>query len=242
VRVGFVQGLTSVFRSRDSDPDQRTYKVGTLQLLPQSENVFLIYKSGWHAPEFAPDNSDEWQWTQKSGVVTFKNPRKDVTLYLEMDARADLFPRRSRSRSSWPASPSRRSRWMPRRRSCSTIPITAAELGADDMVELRLDVDKTFVLAQLGKGHRQPRAGRPRVAHLRGAEVTREAVVTRPRRVVARGLLPRVASADIVRLTNGATLSVKSRPRRRRHDGDLVLRSGGENAHAEGARRRRQRR
>ena len=47
--------------------------------------------SGWYAPEFAPDDPTvEWQWTQKAATVSFKNPKRDVTLFLEYDAFGDL--------------------------------------------------------------------------------------------------------------------------------------------------------
>jgi hypothetical protein len=164
VRVGLYKGDERL-PLQGADPDQRTYKVGTLQLLPQSENVFLIYKSGWHAPEFAPDNSDEWQWSQKSGVVNFKNPRKDVTLYLEMDARADLFPVPQQVTLVLAGKPIKTITMDSTTKKLLTIPVTAAELGGDDMVELRIDVDKTFVLAQLGKGSDSRELG-VRVSHI----------------------------------------------------------------------------
>lgn len=135
-----------------ADPDQRTYKVGTLQLLPQSENVFLIYKSGWHQPEFASDNTEEWQWSQKSGVINFKNPRKDVTLYLETDGRPDLFTPPQQVTLVVAGKPIKTFAVEGTSKVLQKIPIAAADLGDADMVELRLDVDKTFVLAQLGKG------------------------------------------------------------------------------------------
>jgi len=148
-----------------AEPEQRTYKVGTIQLLPQSENVFLIYKSGWHSPEFAPDNSEEWQWTQKSGVVNFKNPRKDVTLLLQMDGRADLFPAPQQLTLVVAGKPVKTITVDSSTKGLQRIPISAAELGGDDMVELRLDVDKTFILAQLGKGTDSRELG-VRVSHI----------------------------------------------------------------------------
>jgi hypothetical protein len=135
-----------------ADPQQRTYKVGTIQLLPQSENVFLIYKSGWHSPEFSADSAYEWQWTQKSGVVNFKNPHKDITLYLESDSRADLFTPPQQVTLVVAGKALRTFAADSTERTLQKIPITAAELGEADTVELRLDVDKTFVLSQLGKG------------------------------------------------------------------------------------------
>lgn len=148
VRVGLYKGEQRL-TLQGADPNQKTYKVGTVQLLPQSENVFIIYKSGWNPPEFTADNAREWQWTQKSATVTFKNPRRDVTLYLETDARTDLF------------TPPQQVALVLNGKTFKTfaadsitsvlqrIAISAADLGTDDMVELRLDVDKTFVPAKL---------------------------------------------------------------------------------------------
>lgn len=151
VRVGLYKGDARL-PLQGADPEQRTYKVGTIQLLPQSENVFLIYKSGWHSPEFSPDNVLEWQWSQKSGVVNFKNPRKDVTLYLDSDGRADLFTPPQQVTLVVAGKPIKTFAADSTTKTLQKIPITAAQLGDADMVELRLDVDKTFVLAQLGKG------------------------------------------------------------------------------------------
>ena len=68
------------------------YLVAKFQLQPQSENIFLIYKDGWHPAEVATDNAaSEWQWTKKTATISFKNPKKDSTFYLEFDARSDLF-------------------------------------------------------------------------------------------------------------------------------------------------------
>ena len=151
VRVGLYKGDDRL-PLLGAEPEQRTYKVGTLTLLPQSDNVFLIYKSGWHSPEFAAGNMGEWQWTQKSGVVNFKNPRKDVTLYLASDARADLFTPPQQVTLVVAGKPVTTFAAQDTIETLRKFPITAAQLGDADMVELRLDIDKTFVLAQLGKG------------------------------------------------------------------------------------------
>ena len=66
--------------------------VAKVELLPQSENVFLIYKDGWHPAEVdAANPNSEWQWTQKRAAISFRNPKKDANFYLEYDARTDLF-------------------------------------------------------------------------------------------------------------------------------------------------------
>jgi hypothetical protein len=124
---------------------RREYLVSKFQLQPQSENIFLIYKDGWHPAEVAADNAaSEWQWTKKTATISFKNPKKDSTFYLEFDARTDLFtpPQQVTVRignetiATFPADS--------RERKLYTAPITAAQLGTGDMTELVLDVDRTF--------------------------------------------------------------------------------------------------
>ena len=63
-----------------------------MELLPQTENIFLVYKEGWHNPESSPQNpSLERTWTKKDALVSFKNPKKDVLVYLEADTNAKAF-------------------------------------------------------------------------------------------------------------------------------------------------------
>jgi hypothetical protein len=124
---------------------RKEYLVTKFQLQPQSENIFLIYKDGWHPAEVATDNAaSEWQWTKKTATISFKNPKKDGTFYLEYDARTDLFtpPQQVALRigdqtiSTFAADS--------RERKLLMFPITAAQFGAGDMTELALDVDRTF--------------------------------------------------------------------------------------------------
>src|SRR4029079_19532643 len=44
---------------------QQAYKVARLQLLPQTENLFTVFKDGWHPAEAgSQDGTVEWQWTK----------------------------------------------------------------------------------------------------------------------------------------------------------------------------------
>lgn len=77
---------------KGDDAGLREYRVGKMELLPQTENIFLVYKEGWHTPEASPQNpSLERTWTKKEGLVSFKNPKKDVIVYLEADTNAKAF-------------------------------------------------------------------------------------------------------------------------------------------------------
>jgi len=129
------------------DRGQRQYKVATLQLLPQTENIFLIYKEGWHPSEVAPDNAAvEWQWTRKEAAITFRNPRRDATLYLDVGGRPAFLPDPQVVSvrigdlvlDSFP---------LEREEVIRKVPVAAAQFGAADIVEMKIGVDRTFVPA-----------------------------------------------------------------------------------------------
>lgn len=124
---------------------RKEYLVAKFQLQPQSENIFLIYKDGWHPVEVATDNAaSEWQWTKKAATISFKNPKKDATFYLEYDARTDLFTPPQQVAIRIGDQPLATFTADTRDRKLLTFPIAAAQFGAGDMVDLVLDVDKTF--------------------------------------------------------------------------------------------------
>ena len=126
------------------DVSRHEYLVTKFQVLPSSENIFLVVKDGWHPAEVDAKNpSNEWQWTKKTATMSFRNPKKDSTLYLEYDARPDLFnpPQQvtikvGQSVTQFPADA--------KSPTLKVIPVTAAQLGPADMTELEIGVDKTF--------------------------------------------------------------------------------------------------
>jgi len=155
VRVGLYRADMTDMRASLSgpEPEGRSYKVASLRLLPQSENIFVVLRSGSHAPEFAPENpAREWWWTQNEVVATFRNPKKDATLYLEYDSRPDLFDQPqvvnvylgSQSVATFAADTKDP---LLRR-----IPLRTDSLGSGDMVELRVVVTPSFVPATIGAG------------------------------------------------------------------------------------------
>ena len=76
------------------DRGLKAYDVATFELVPQGENVFLIYKDEtWHPAEDARDNGAvSWRWSRRAGVIAFRNPKRDATFYLQLDGRPDLQP------------------------------------------------------------------------------------------------------------------------------------------------------
>jgi hypothetical protein len=151
----------------DRERVDNSYRVGTLDLLPTSENVFVIYKSGWHPMEFPEsDPTISWQWTQKSAVLVFRNPRKDATFYLDYDARPDLFPGQPQqvtiSSSGQVVAQFPATSAAP---SLQRFSVGAAQLGTADMAELTIDVDRAFVPAKLPAGGKDQRELGIRVYH-----------------------------------------------------------------------------
>jgi hypothetical protein len=143
------------------EASRREYGITKFQILAQSENVYLIYKDGWHPAETDAKNpQNEWQWTKKTATISFRNPRKDSTLYLQYDARIDLFnpPQQVVLRiADQTVGQFTADAKAP---ALLTFPVTAAQLGTPDMVDLIIDTDRTF-----RPGGRDPRELGIRVFH-----------------------------------------------------------------------------
>ena len=132
----------------NQDRGDRSYQVGAFELLPQTENVYLIYKDGWHPAEVAPENPQiEWKWTRKEATVTFRNPKRDSTFILQMDnpsraagAATEVDVRvGDQSLGTVPVAAEDTE--------VRKFPLTAAQMGSGDMVEIRLVANRTFVPA-----------------------------------------------------------------------------------------------
>ncbi len=123
------------------------YLTGKITLLPQSENIFLIYdiNKGWHSAEVdSTDPTREWQWTRKEAVISLTNPKRDATFYLEWDARTDLFNPPQQVVVKVGGQPVGTFAAASKDRTLTTFPITAAQFGADNMSEITIEVDRTF--------------------------------------------------------------------------------------------------
>ena len=100
----------------------------------------------------APDNANnEWHWTKRDATISFKNPKRNVLFYLDVDAAAKLIPD--------PQTVTVRAGdqvvdtfTVDKKPDVRRIPISAAQLGPDDKVELKISVDKTFVPAVVTAG------------------------------------------------------------------------------------------
>jgi len=149
------------------DVGQHAYRVAHLQLQPQTENVFTIFKEGWHPAEQAEHNSAvEWQWTKKTATLAFKNPKKDSVLYLDVDNPGGIFEEPQQVQVLVGGQVAGRFTVTPRQPLLHKIPLKADQMGGGDVVELQIDVDKTFVPAlAAGSTSKDPRELGVRVFH-----------------------------------------------------------------------------
>ena len=146
IRLGLYNTSTGKRLSlKATETARQEYEIRKLTLLPQSENIFLIYRDGWHPQEIDPnDPASEWQWTKQNATIAFRNPKKDATFYLQFDSRPDLFtpPQQvtvtagGKPIASFPADA--------KDRTLKTFPLTAAQLGDGEMAEIGLSLDRTF--------------------------------------------------------------------------------------------------
>ncbi len=145
----YTPGSNERLKLSNEDRGDRSYKVVDFELLPQTENIFVIFKDGWHPAEVVAEGAGrtEWQWTKKEATIAFRNPKRDVVLVLQLDNPAS-GPNAAQQvavqigdqvittipLSSGPAQ-------------VLKYPVTAAQLGTSDMVEIKFTADKTFVPA-----------------------------------------------------------------------------------------------
>ena len=149
------------------DVGQRAYRVARLQLQPQSENLFTVFKEGWHPAEVADQNASvQWQWTKKDATVAFKNPMKDCTFYLTVDNPGGVFNERQHVTVTLGDTVVDQFDLTPKEEMLRRIPLKADQIGSAEMAELRITVDKTFVpMAITGGSSKDPRELGVRVFH-----------------------------------------------------------------------------
>jgi hypothetical protein len=149
------------------DAGQRAYKVAKIQLQPQTENVFMVFKDGWNPTEVAEHNASiEWQWTKKEGTIAFKNPKKDCTFYLDVDQPGGNFTDTQHVTVTINGAMAEEFDLVPKNQQLHKIHLKADQLGSAEMAELHILVDKTFIPAQISGGtSKDPRELGIRVFH-----------------------------------------------------------------------------
>jgi hypothetical protein len=148
------------------DAGQNAYKVARIQLQPQTENVFTVYKEGWHPAEVAEHNATvEWQWTKKEATLSFKNPKRDSLFYFEVDNPGSVFNESQLVTVRLGSEVVDEFTLKPKQPELRKIPLKASQLGTGDIAELFISVDKTYVPAVVTSSSKDPRELGVRVFH-----------------------------------------------------------------------------
>jgi hypothetical protein len=129
---------------------QLAYRVGRVELLPQTDNLVTVLKDGWYPTEGAPDNiAVEWQWTKGEATLAFRNPKKDAVLYLELDSPGGEYHGAQQVSISSGGQVVDDFTLAPRDHQLRKVALPAAALGGAEMAEVIIRVDKPFVPAAI---------------------------------------------------------------------------------------------
>jgi hypothetical protein len=128
------------------DAGLQSYRVARIQLLPQTDNLFTVFKDGWHPAEAIPQEAGmEWQWTKQQATLAFKNPKKEATFYLDLDSPDAKLHQDQQVTVSLGGQTVESFTISPDQRALHKIKLPAALMGDNDLSELQISVDKTFV-------------------------------------------------------------------------------------------------
>ena len=128
----------------------RAYRVARFNIRESGGDVFLVFKNGWHQAEVAdPASGIEWQWSKKEGVLSFRNPRRDVELFLDVDQPVDAISPPQHVELHIGPSTIDSFDLPPGQRILRRLRLSAAQLGNTDTVELGIAVDRTLVPAAI---------------------------------------------------------------------------------------------
>ena len=135
------------------DDGQRGYRVGTIELLPQTDNIFVVFKEGWHSPETPQGNAAvEWQWTKKDATLSMRNPKRDVLFYLHADKPGGFLSEPQHVTVTLGAQQIDDFILKPGDEVIRKVPLATAQLGAVEVTEIGIHVDKTFVPRAIAPG------------------------------------------------------------------------------------------
>lgn len=127
---------------------QRAYRVATFTLRLQSDNIFVVFRDGWHETEVGEEGSGiEWQWSKKDATVSFRNLKRDILFYLEADQPVAALPEPQRAEIRLGPQVVDSFTLASGQRELRRVPISAAQLGTGETVDMMVSVDTTFVPA-----------------------------------------------------------------------------------------------
>ena len=122
---------------------------GSFDVGPASDALFVVFGDGWHAAERVPQQqANEWRWSKGDARLSFRHPRRDAELTLEVDQPVNSVGVQAvelRAGSDLLAT----FNVEPGVRRIHTVSLPDARMGSGPMVEVNLHVQPTFVPAHM---------------------------------------------------------------------------------------------
>ena len=139
-----------------TDLGERAYQVGTLDMVSPSKNGLAKYQDGWHGVESGTNR--DWRWTTGRATIVFPNPRTAATLHLEVGGKPELLATAQRLTLEIDGTEIETLDLASEAPIFHRIDVPAESLGDDTTVVLTLNVEDTFVPAELTENeNRDPR-------------------------------------------------------------------------------------
>jgi hypothetical protein len=127
----------------------RSIRVATFNMQLPANALFIVFRDGWHDAEVSGEAGVEWQWSKKQGTLSFRNPKQDVTFILDVDQPVQAFTEPQKVEIRVGDSVVDSFSLTAGRRELRRMPLTAAQLGTGETVDVIVTVDKTFVPASV---------------------------------------------------------------------------------------------
>jgi len=149
------------------DLGQFSYRAAHMQLLPQTDNLYTIFKDGWHPAETAAKDAGlEWQWTKQVATLAFKNPKKDALFYFDVDSPGKDLHGAQQISINLGGQTVQSFTIQPDERDLHKVVLPGGLMGDGELTELQIAVDKTFIPSVVTNGvSKDPRELGVRVFH-----------------------------------------------------------------------------
>jgi len=132
---------------------QRAYHVAAFTLLPPAEDL-PVFGRGWYDPEGSRDTPGlEWRWSGNEATISFRNPRRDAVLLMDLDQPVTLLPEPQRVDVRIGETVLDSFLLSAGRGAIRRVRLGAEQLGGGDTAEVILTIDRTFVPASIEELH-----------------------------------------------------------------------------------------
>ena len=128
----------------------REYDVASFNLHRQADNLFVVFKDGWHPTEVAEEgNGIEWQWSKQTATLSFRNPMRDVLFYFQCDQPVADLGETQHVELRIGETAIDTFDLPPGMKELRKRPLTRGQLGNAETVDMTVSVSKTFVPATI---------------------------------------------------------------------------------------------